>query len=240
MADFIHYHRREDDQPEFVERVLAHQADSLFWFCPGPANRQNLLSIMDAGVRVVILNDRTMAVPGQSYLLRWEPALQRALRRWKQAGIQHLELPHSLPRPGTATHLLERVAAAVGLPVQARRPEQDQLADYVAQLGVQPRTGVVFDDDLWHATLCGKAPQAMAALMGRARTLVMHSLHMDPGACGAARVDLLAVDWVKMARQIAEDFGNGQVFNRAEPLTFSAVYRAGVPAAELARDFDRE
>ncbi len=240
LADFIFFEQAEDWRPTFLPRLLQHHPDCVIWLIPLPLHRSILNTIRDSGIPVVVIADTPTFSPAL-YRLNWEHGLERALQAWQAAGIRRLEVPRALPAHTSATHVLEPVAARLQLPLVTAPIDWHQpLASFWAGLGRSPETGVVLDDDLAAHYLYSTDAREFVGLLRRGRVLAMRPLDLPLSLCDGARVDLLAMQWDKLAGQIARDFATGQHLRRSEPVAIKASWQPQVPIASFQHDPSRD
>ena len=96
VADLIfHYTKEDETQPEFAARLLQHQLDCVIWQNPSSRSYQNLLSLRDSGIRLLLIQtiDARLDLPAVTYVQDWNPAYHQFARHWKRLGINSVLMP---------------------------------------------------------------------------------------------------------------------------------------------------
>ncbi len=232
VPDLIFYESLSANPVEFAEHVLIHHPDTLIWFTPLPQHIPVLRQLRDDGVRVFVVTDNEFDYPFARYQLRWDRALRTGLREWHAAGIRELIVPQSEPdAPGTS--LIEELAGETGL--QCRFVHAADWRDLFTAAPRSQTAGWVFDDDLWCGTLCESFPHEMTALLRAARVLFLREINISRYILRDTRLDIAALPWEALAKQIAEDVTLTRPPSRPIFQTFQAKWRPRVPAANYAQ-----
>jgi len=195
----------EELQPDFVDRVLDHHANSVLWFCPHPVHRPTLEWLKDAGLRVMNVLDRPVDFPGHATRVNWEDGLKAALQDWQRQGIDEVILPQSTKETTSATHVLGKVLGLLGLTHTIARlpPLRHMQTRFIPGLPANRRVGIVWDDDAFCGEMATRFPDQMVHLFRRVRCLVMRPLRIPPTVSRDARVDALLMDWPAVAEHLA-------------------------------------
>lgn len=242
VADLIFYRQSEEVEPEFARRVLSHHPDFVLWLAPVVADRQTVQMIADAGVRMITLTTEPLTVPGRQYRLNWETALERGLRQWKREGIERVLIPARRKHDASATFVLDAVVKRLGIPCEHPLvSDQDATPrQFIQGLYRDRRTGVIFDRDASYTYFCSAVPEAMAALIGRARVMVMRPINILPAFLCRATVDFVSPDWRDIAQRLATDLAAGKTAGGGSPVPFEARWRPHMDAGKLASHFGKE
>jgi hypothetical protein len=229
LADFIFTHKADFTQPEYLDRLLAHELDALFWFFPLPEHRDLVLQAADQGIRVAVLTDRPGRYPGLVYEASRLHALRQGFAEWKRAGIDSVVVarPGVVPPPNTDKEI---ALAGVGLPYRPEVYDGTGHREYVRRLAASPAAAIVFDEEFPCRDLFFHAPQEMTELVRRRRVLVNPTFRLPFAVEPEVRVDTVARDWAGIARRIAD--GIALVADRAheKPVVFHAQWRSRIPA----------
>jgi len=238
VSEPIFYQAGEEVTPDFVDRVLKYNPDYVLWYCPGDSDTSTMRSIADAGVPLVVIQNSHGNFPGRIYRLSYQRALKQGLKEWATCGeIDDIVIPH---RDGviSATEILRPALEACALPYRYElfRMKKSSLQDYLRRLAPNPRTGIIFDDDLFYARLCGRVPDLMIDLLTRRRTMVMRHLTIPcETAPREAKVDALLFPWKRLARRIATDLSKAKGLIPAEQAVLEAEWHSQIPLAEVAQ-----
>ena len=237
VANLIFFRQGEDESPDFAQRVLGHEPESMVRLAPIPTMAFQM--ICEAGVRPVVLGNMPgQLLPGQRYFLSWNRGLQQCLAAWKKAGIRTVTIPRADPAPFTsATHAGERLIREAGLDCRIARPGGADWANYLDKLGRFDGEAVMFDEDIWQSRLCAQAPRAVAGLIRRVPVMVLRHLNVAAPDLAGAHVDWLGHDMRAIARRVAHDLDTGAAFSPGTPTVFEAEWNPHVPAEGRAAPF---
>ncbi len=235
-GDLIFYGQGEEVEPDFVARVLARSPDFVFWFCPSPADEAPLLLLRDAGVPLVLLSNQPKTPAGR-YRLCLRAALRQGLATWKARGIRQLELVEQAPL-GLIPEWRRSVLDEAGIPYRVVPCAAQNPARFLRSLGTQPDTGVLFLEDMLQSYLWRVAPEAVAALAGRATVMIEKNLPLYPATRSGVAFDVLQMNWRRVATAIARDFDRETVLTQHPPTTLEASWRPHVDMASLGRELD--
>ena len=111
-------------------------------------------------------------------------------------------------------------------------PKAPTLKEYLKHLAPSSRTGVILDDDLFHAFLCLREQEAMYKLFRRHRTMVMRSATTPSDPIPDVTVDAILPNR-RLARQIAVDLSKGKGPLPYEGPVFEAEWRPNIPLKEI-------
>ena len=225
IADLIFAEENELETPAFLDRLLGHELDIVLWTFPLPVHRQTMLGLADRGVRLVSITDRQWPFPGLQYTLHWEKSITEGLTEWKAAGISQLvvglyegvpEAESGLPRSAHAAFRVSYEVFHVG----------DEKG-FIQRLATLPRRGVglmLIDDNL-----CGRlyreSPREMIQLCRDYRVMQKPSINIPSPLVPDLRVDLIRVDWNKVAAQMAFDVAAGKDGKPCQPVPVFAEWK---------------
>lgn len=200
VPSMVFFQQSEEIEPDFVHRILSHKPNYIIWLRPSPADSTSLEMLGDAGVRLIVLSGQSRHnFRGLRYRLDRSQALAKAFALWQRQGICKVIIPtengysrsDSTCEPGS-------IARKAGLETEYARPGKRSLREHLAALARGTHTGIIFDEDLWHYSLCAQAPAEVGALVRRARTLVLHPLNLPPLHLREATLDAVGFDWQAM------------------------------------------
>lgn len=231
VADFIFYRQGEEVEPGFVRRVKAHRPDLVFWHEPHPqSDRQALLRLSDAGLRVIITRDKPLLPSFPGYWIDRQPAMRHGLDEWRQAGIRRVILP--LSATGRPDAQLVEVLRAYPFAVTPMVWRGDQAVDFLRTLVVE-RGGVIWCDALFFGGLQQAAPNAMAELCRQTRVWLARSRQLLPSTPPDVRVDVLEFDYRAIARRVARDIASGAVWSAPKPEIIEYRWRSRVTSTDV-------
>ena len=101
VADMIFHHTKEEEShPDFAEQLLAHHLDAVIWQDPHPQSHQNLISLNERGVRLLVIQtpEANTSIPAVIYLKDWRPGYEEIARCWQESGVKTVWIPLNLER----------------------------------------------------------------------------------------------------------------------------------------------
>lgn len=239
VPSMVFFQQAEEIEPDFVNRILSHKPNYVIWLRPSPADSTSLEMLGDAGVRLIVLSGRSRHnFRGLRYRLDRAQALTKAFALWQSQGICKVIIPteNGYSR-SDATCEPGSIARKAGLDTEYARPGKRSLREHLAALARGTHTGIIFDEDLWHCSLCAQVPAEVGALVRRARTLALHPLNLSPLHLHEATLDTVGFDWLAIAKQIAKEL-TGHVFTARVQTVFEARFTPGVRAEKYSTHLD--
>jgi len=236
VADFIFFSSEITDQERFLERLLQHNLDYVFWYKPLPTYKSMLLSLQDGGVQVAVLMDTNARLPFPTYRQDYEPGMLQALRVWQRAGLREVVILQG-GGSGTLTPMLLTWLERVGLRGQVWTIGAAELPRVVTKLRRTPDTGVLLCDDALNSQLSSVYWHAMSDLFSQNRVLLSTLLNCDPLSFRSRRVDVLHINWDKITARIADDLASGRSRTQKETVVFPAKLHLHADAALFAHPY---
>jgi len=243
VAEPVFFQSREELKPEFINRLLKFNPDSILWFCPSRVDIPTMLSLLDTGVPLSVIQNSPGQFPGRIYPLSYEKALRQGLHEWQSSGeVRQIVVPHHQAAHFSATSILNSALATCSLPSQLKGCDHENLPallSYLQNLTPESRTGIIFDDDLLFIRMCGWMPEATAGLFRRHRIMTMRKVRF-PFPLGKGTTDTLFFSWRKLARRIALDFSQARGFIPATQPPMEATWHGRAPLSEVMKgEFDQ-
>jgi len=96
VADMIfHDTKEEESHPDFAGQLLSHHLDAVIWQDPHPKSQQNLISLSERGVRLLVIQtpEAKTSIPAVIYLKDWRPGYEEIARRWQESGVKTVWIP---------------------------------------------------------------------------------------------------------------------------------------------------
>ena len=232
---------REASQPEFCERLIAYQADTVIWFLPSPEVKDTVARLTDKGIRVIGVSEEPVPFIHHNYHVSREEAVSKGLASWREAGIRSAVV---IRQEGDCliqeTLNVERPLREAGLEYKSRTlAGMGKLEVFVNALGRKQNEGIIFPSGRFAALLACRAPDATFDLMRRARVMLAKGPVNTPFARIPENVpvDLVWVDWQLVAARIADDVIGGAIFQAEESaMVFDAQWLPRVMLKEFAQE----
>jgi len=227
VADAVHYDASSATGMELADRLLAHRIDAFVWLYPLESARQAIEQLADSGVRGYAVVHAHISCPRLTqFRTEWEPAYVEALGAWRRDGINEVVVVANPKPPSLHTAAVHRALARIGLPAR------DWCGSNVDEIAVvEDRVGVLFPDDLRLSALASSDHAALARLLGRARVLVANPIPLE-GVPADARVDIVRVDWPRLARRIARTLAMPDTPSSKRDAVIRAHWLPRLPARE--------
>ncbi|MBA3609410.1 MAG: hypothetical protein H0W43_13040 [Chthoniobacterales bacterium] len=224
------FFRHEESRGNFLaQSLLEAQADTVVWFSPPREAPETVSFMRDAGVRVVGVAESVSNVIPCRYQIQREEALRKILREWRVADLA-----------STVVVTAERGGS----------PADEESYRLVSNEELLPSTSITLDKDnaqrasrvIWRSERCGilltksgaaflavREPEIFARLTKERRVaLVEGPISVTFAVIPAARVDLIAVDWEKVAERIVADLIDPAPLPAAGRIVFKAATRLRV------------
>jgi hypothetical protein len=234
VADFIFFSEEIHDQEQFLERLLSHNLDYVLWYKPLLAYKSMLLTLRDGGVSVVAIVDQNIRLPVPTYRLDVERAVLKALQAWRAAGRRETVVLHSAH---AQVALLSQLVTQAGLTCETIATSEESFAGVVARLEQRPQRGVILCDETLACHLCYRQPDQVARLLRQHRVLMWSLFNADPRQFAGCQVDMVHINWDRLAARIADDLASGRYREIAAPVVLPAVLHAGAEASRFAKAY---
>jgi hypothetical protein len=237
-ADFLLYGSENLARPGFTRNILAKLPDYLLWFGMPGGGDDIMLTLHDAGIRLIVVTIGPTRLPAAHYVLQWEDGLKRALARYVREGIKRLVV--LAPTEYELEQWLRDWLDNGWLPYTVVRAPLGRPRAYHRYLDRLPRRHdtVIFSPiEDWFSRLAGIEPLHLSHLLATRRWLTLHRLNLPRALVAESRAEVVAHDWPAVAAKIAEDMANHQLPAPDEPRYIQARYHPRAPAVEFAQEF---
>ena len=231
LASFVFYQGPDYGTPELTKRILLHKPDIVVWLQPLPSVHHILHALADSGTRILAVLDPDQTAPFPQCRISWRNAMRRGLQDWRRKGIRRVLMPAwNTENPETNTWGVAMLRAG-GLPFERISGAPGAPATLIQALGKDPDAGVFMDNSYVLQHLCHADWSRMSDLFRQRRVMITSSVPVDIANVSGLHADVLALDWVGMARQLAVDVARYVFPAPGAPTVFHAQY---MPAAPLA------
>ena len=241
MGAMAFFEPGEASQPEFCERLISYQVDTVIWFLPSPEIKDTLARLADKGIRVIGVSEEPVSFLRDSYHVDRDEAVFKGLASWRKAGIQSAVLVRQETDCATQETLnVERPLREAGIKYEScTLMGQGRLEAFVDTLGRRQNEGVIFPSGRFAALLACRVPEAMFDLMRRTRVMLPKGPVNTPFARipDNVPVDLVWVDWALVAERLVDDVIASAIFNVEESV---AVFEAQWLPRVMLKQFTQE
>ncbi|HEY3600365.1 MAG TPA: hypothetical protein VGK72_00245, partial [Chthoniobacterales bacterium] len=228
-------YERDQNRADFLsERLFDAKADHVLWFSPRRAPREILPTLRDAGVRVIGVAESAGNTIRCQYQIDREKALRAILREWRAAGLTStVVLADGLGASPADEEHYRALSVEEFLPSKIARLAEADPGRALREISRRPGSGVLLAQTA-ASFLALHQPESLAALTKERRTaLVEGPVNVWFGAISGGPVDLISLDWERIADQIIADLISHSV---PEQVIFSAKSRLRVPLARCCRE----
>ncbi len=235
VADIIfHAEKDEETKPEFATRLLRHRLDAVVLHTPLAGTRQNILSLRERGVRVLVVQrkDTQCDLPALIYLQDYQPAYQMMAERWYQAGIRKVWLytPTEYLHNKAETNILKTIFNRQGLEAESVQDEPHQMLKRVRQRKPKLSTALAFLDGTHSELICNREPQVMEQISRVARlAFCVGPIRVPYLRFRTIRADIVDFSPTEIASKLSADIARLSVLPDGICHTFTAHYHEQIP-----------
>ena len=239
VCDFIFYRADEQFSADLTQRLVEHQLDTVFWYCPVAANVPTMQILLDGGIRLVVVTDGKGRFPREQYVLNLDRAFGECLTAWQHAGLARVVILHSPEHPSAHAHrLLRQSLDQQPLPWELVTAAATEMPRLIRRLIRRPRTGVIFLSHPWYESLCNQFPRALRQLFCGCRVFLAQGALYHPAFQGQqVPVDTIGVPNEDIARRVARDIANQRTESGVRLFTFHTRWLPRVNLGTITRGF---
>jgi len=230
VADSIFFNSREDQLPEFADRLLAHHLDWILWLGANFKSAPIFLALRDRGLRqIIVLPAETPLGHDLSvYLQDWKNAYLALAADWAAAGIRQVLTP-VVPNNEVTTRItrhflatlksqgIETVSIPAGIP--------GAFAETARLACAQPGTAVAFLDMITAHEICNAHPQLLAEVARTGRLGFCRGAVPVPYFSQTSVIaDVVGCDPLELSRRIVDDLASQAPLPPGINARFDATY----------------
>jgi hypothetical protein len=235
VTDFI-FHRTkvEESDPEFALRLLRHRLDVVVWHSPNAGARQNILSLRERGMRVLLTERAEIEsdFPVVLYPQDYQTAYREMARHWRQAGIRRIWIwssPVHL-RGQFEIDIFRSLMMEHGMAAEVTWDEPRQLLEKIRGNTGRDKEGIAFLDTTNSEQLCNREPRVIGELSALARIGFCAGTIRSPYLYNrGVRADLVMLSPDEVASQFAADISRLAMLRDGVRHVFKARYYEQVP-----------
>jgi DNA-binding transcriptional regulator YhcF (GntR family) len=220
-----------------AKRFKAYEVDTVIWFEPGKEVAQTALHLADMGIRLLgVANDTYCHVPCR-YQVRRESAIRSLLNTWKKDRPDRITLVESKEQRSAALdETLHGILDELDIPWSVASYEKQRSEAFVRELQRKKTGGIIFSSSSLASKFCFRAPDAVAELLQTQRVALINGpVSMPFARVPDVQVDLVTVDWQRVAEQIVDDLIDQEAFQKPGPTIFEAEAKLRVPLSAFAQ-----
>lgn len=235
LTNTIFFEQPEGALTPVIDRLKKEEVDSVFWLLPDGANRATPLRLRDLGIHFIGLSFTTSILGiAARYQIRRREAIRSVMRAWRQDsqinGAAIVRLRRETPAHVERLAKLRALIESQQIECEIATVREGHIDEFLKSLCKNKSCGIVLPAPA--AALLGwRAPEALTDVLESCRIALIDGLMDLPYAesIPRAEVDLVAVNWPPVARQIATDMLTGVAFDDSETTVFDAKAHLGVP-----------
>ena len=219
------------------KRFKAYEVDTVIWFQPGKEATTTALYLEDMGIRLLgISNDTESHIPCR-YQVRRESAIRTLLTNWKAQKLERITVVESKEqRAAVLQETLHGVLDELEIPWSVATYQNQRSEAFVRDLQRKKTDGIIFSSSTLASKFCFRAPDAVAELLKSQRVALINGpVSMPFTRVPDVQVDLVTVDWQRVAEQIVDDLIDQAAFQDPGPTVFGAEAKLRVPLSEFAQ-----
>ncbi len=233
VADFIFFQMNDPSRPDYLEKFLAHELDSLIWLYPLPTYTQLMLQLADQGVSITVVVDRRTHFPFPTYSVSWEQAILRTLKTWKTQGVRRIITAGSPPEVTSLEPLVQRA----GLELETTVITPPDVLAITRRLAASPTAALVIGEAAWCAGAVTSQEEPFLSLVRSQRLLFLHHIELSQARLAGIHTHFAVINWDKLAGRIADDLASGALRRQATPVIIQAEAHLQTPASNFAQLF---
>lgn len=238
VCDFIFYRAHEQFSDNFTQRLLEHELDIVFWYCPAAANASVMQFLLDGGIRLVVVSDGKGHFPREQYFLDLGDALAEGIAAWRRDGIARATILHSPQHPSAHAHrLATRSLELHSMPHHLLAAADADIPRHIRDLTRRTDEGVILLSHLWYESLCNTFPQPMEELFCRCRVFLVQGAVYHPAFQGKQiPADTIAVPSADIARRVARDIAQQRTETDERLFVFHSRWQPRINLGAVTRE----
>jgi len=235
VADMIfHAEKKEETDPGFAARLLSHRLDVVVLHTPLQGCRQNILSLRERGVRVLVIqrSEAPRDLPAVIYLLDYETAYRQMAARWFQIGLRKVWLwgPLEQLHYQAEAETFKGIIAQEGLELESFHESPAELLRRLSRGPAKAPSVVAFIDTTTSEYLCNNEPQVVERISRLSRlAFCLGSIRVPFFETRKIRADVVSFSPTAIASRLADDICRLSVLLDGVQHAFSAHYEEQIP-----------
>ena len=224
----------EIDPAEVVARAKDEKVDIVLWLLADDRIREAALRVRDQGVQFVALNIGPHGAVFYRYTVRFRHALRKILESWQAdpdvKSVTIVRLPQETPADTARVARIQQFIQEEDFTCRIETVQDWHISTFLKKL-CRKRSGAVILADPAASLLATRAPETVFGILRKCRVALLDGpIELPPVEVGDdVRVDLITIDWRRIAGRIADDVASGAAFSETEATVFEAEARLRVP-----------
>jgi hypothetical protein len=228
----------EARSPVLSERLKSYEVDTVLWFQPPREAAKSALWLTDFGIRVIgIAHEDFPTIPCRYYVRR-DQAIAKLLTAWKEGNsIDRVTLAQpEQERSSVVDEAVRNALEDLSITSTVARFNGQRSETFLRALQKAKTGGIIFSSARLASKLCFRAPNAVSDLLQSQRVAFLNGpVSMPFMEVPDVHVDLVVVDWQRVAEQIVNELITQESFQSMGPTNFEAETKLRVPLSEFAQ-----
>ena len=223
---------------QLSERLKKDEVDVVIWFSPPAKAKETVSRLSDAGIRFLGVCDGSPTVLPCRYYVRRENAIEKLLVEWKtRYAVSKITIIESRDfRSAAAEETLQTVADELQIETVTAAALGRSAEAFLRALTRTKTGGIVFPCSSVASKFCFRTPAMVTELLRSQRVAFLGGpVNMPFAKVPDAQVDLITVDWQKVAESIVRDLITQDAFQLRSTI-FEAQTQIRVPLSRFAEN----
>lgn len=242
VTDVIfHSETNEEITPAFASRLLEHPLDIVVLHTPLPGSRQNILSLREHGIRVIVVQrkDSYSELPALMYLQDYLPAYQQMALRWREVGIRQVLIctPPACLHNRSELNIFRRILQQHGLKLELSQDSPRTLLKKFGRRTKKVSNALAFLDGDFCEKFCNLEPQAIEQLSRVVRlAFCVGAVRLPYLQSRQIKADVVDFSPTEIVSRISSDIGRLSVLADGVCHTFTAHYQEQIALYDDVRE----
>ena len=229
LANIIFLGNEPPQESGFIKRLLNHNLDYLIWYKPLKSYQIILEELTDRGIKVgFIHNNDEFTLPYSEYVIDWEEAMIKCLKKWISTGIKEIYcFEESFPLIKN-----NEILKKSGVLFHSITPEimydEGNFIKFHSNLSTRKNVGIIITDPFWFSPNTRIFANGIAELIRNNRVLFVDHGEFFSRPIKDLKVDILSSNPARQAKRIALDIIQNKLPEIGVPDVIRATYQSGV------------
>jgi hypothetical protein len=233
----VFFEKEEVESADLSERLKTYEVDTVVWFQPPREAAKTSQWLSDFGIRLIGVAHEEFPSIQCRYQVRRDQGIADLLAQWKERHeIDHVTLAQPTERRSSPLdEILHSTLDDLSITSSVSAFNGTHSEDFVRALQHTTTGGIIFSSSQLASQLCFRTPDAVADLLQTHRVAFLNGpVSMPFARVPGVMVDLVVVDWQRVAEKIVEDLITQEAFQIGRTKTFEAAAKLRVPLSEFA------
>jgi hypothetical protein len=222
----VYFEQRSINAARLTERLKKQRVDTVIWFLPDGAWKETVLRLHDLGIKFIGVNLGELSSGYWRYEVQRRAAIKAILRDWRSQRLTGATIVRTNNEPLADSEKVEVLRELVELEkinCDVVSIGHDDLGAFFKSFCVGKARGLLLPAPA--ATLLGLGSHKIVAAAFRVCRVALIDGPINLLFAGEdvdAEIDLVTVDWKRVAKRIVDDLLTGEAFDGSEAVVFEA------------------